>query len=125
MNLAHKGMMQGGDFSANNDCVEHVNYLLIVQTSVQSLVELFLVASQMTDARDEATALHITDTAVDEFLTDIPPIRAEMNRLSGLFSRFPLPVAKALQSVGLIDKAVSLAQSVSRRLKVVGAGQRP
>jgi hypothetical protein len=126
MNQARNGMMQGNDFSVNSVCVEQVQtYLIIIQTSVQSLVELFLIASQMTDARDEATALHITDIAVDEFLTDVPPIRSEMNRLSGLCSRFPLPVAKALQSVELIDRAIALSNSVSRRLKVVGAGQRP
>jgi hypothetical protein len=123
MNQARKGMMQGNDFSASSVCVEQIQtYLIIIQTSVKSLVELFLVASQMTDARDEATALDVTGIAVNEFLTDVPPIRTEMNRLSGLCSRFPLPVAKALQSVELIDKAVSLAQSVSKRLKL---GARP
>jgi hypothetical protein len=124
INQARMGLMQGNDFSANSVCVEQVQtYLPLIQTSVQSLVELFVIASQMTDARDEVTALHITDIAVDEFLTDVPPIRAEMNRLSGLCSRFPLPVAKALQSVELIDRALALSNSVSRRLKVVGAGQ--
>jgi hypothetical protein len=124
VNQARRGMMQGNDFSANSVCVEQIQtYLIVIQTSVQSLVQLFLIASQMTDARDEATSLHITGIAVDEFLTDIPPIRAEMNRLSGLCSRFPLPVAKALQSVELIDRAIALSNSVSRRLKTVGSGQ--
>jgi hypothetical protein len=125
MNQARKGMMQGNDFSVNGVCVEEVQtYLIIIQTNVQALVELFAVASQMADVRDETTALHITDIAVDEFLTDVPPIRVEMNRLSGLCSRFPLPVAKALQSVEVIDRAMALATSISRRLKLVGAGQK-
>jgi hypothetical protein len=74
----------------------------------------------MIDARDEAAALHITDAAIDGFLNETPVFREEMNRLSGVCSKFPLPVAKALQSVELIDKAVSLAQSVSKRLKLGG-----
>jgi hypothetical protein len=117
---ARKGMMQSNDFSANSVCLEQVqNDMLIIETSVQSLAGLFFIASQMTDARDEATALHMTDIALDEFLNSAPTIRAEINRLSGVCSKFPLPVAKALQSVELIDKAVSLAQSVSKRLKLV------
>jgi hypothetical protein len=73
--------------------------MLIIQTSVQSLAQLFAIASQMTDARDEATALNITGVAVDEFLSEVPPMRAEINRLSGVCSKFPLPVAKALKLV--------------------------
>jgi hypothetical protein len=121
INQAQKGIRQGGDFSANEGCLEHVqSHLMLVQTDVQNLEGLFLLAAQMTDASDEAAVLHITDIAVDGFLNaDTPLIRGEMNRLSGLCSRFPLPVAKALQSVELIDKAVSLAQSVSKRLKSV------
>jgi hypothetical protein len=120
INQARKGMMQGNDFSANSACLAEVQTdLITIQTSVQSLAFLFLVASQMTDPRDEATALHFTDIAVDGFLNEVPVWRAEMNRLSGLCSKFPLPTAKALQSVELIDKAVSLAQSVSKRLKLV------
>ncbi len=119
MNRAYQG--KGDDFSAKNVCMKHVkDYLLIAQSDIQSLAELFVIASQMTALRDEATALHITDIAVDRFLKiDAPATRAEMTRLSGLCSRYSLPVAKALRAVELIDKAVSLAQSVSKRIKVV------
>ncbi len=119
MNQAYKG--KGDDFSPKNVCMKQVkDYLLVVQSDVQSLAELFLIASQMTAARDEATALHITDIAVDRFLKiDAPATRAQINRLSSLCSRYSLPAAKALRSVELIDKSVSLAQSVSKRVKVV------
>ncbi len=119
MNQAYKG--KGDDFSPKNVCMKQVkDYLLVVQSDVQSLAELFLIASQMTAARDEATALHITDIAVDRFLKiDAPATRAQMNRLSSLCSRYSLPATKALRSVELIDKSVSLAQSVSKRVKVV------
>ena len=75
---AGQGMVQGHDFSANETCLENVrDHLLIVQAGVQSLVGLFLIASEMIDARDETAALHITNIAVDEFLDEAQTIREQ------------------------------------------------
>ena len=117
INQARKGMIQANDFSANSVCVEEIQHnLIIVQSDVEHLAALLLIDAQMTDTGDEVTVLNVTKIEIDQFLTEAPDIRAEMNRLSGVCSRFPLPVAKALQSIGLIDQAIALVKSISQRL---------
>jgi hypothetical protein len=116
---ARKGLMQAGDFSANNYCVENIlKDLMIIQSDVAHLAQLFTIGATMVDTSDETSVLEITKIATDQFLTtDAPAVREQMNRLSGICSQFPLPVAKALQSVGLIDQATTLVKSVSKRLQ--------
>jgi hypothetical protein len=117
INQARKGMFEARDFSANSDCMDHIqNYLLIVQSDVHHLASLLVIGSKVVNASDEALVLSITKVTTDEFMGEVPDMRTELNRLSGVCSKYPLAVAKALQSIELIDRAMTLVKSISKRL---------
>jgi hypothetical protein len=98
-------------------CIEHIqNYLLIVQSHAFHLSLLLLLSAQMADPDDEASVLKMTRLATDQLLGEGQIARSEINHLSGVCSRLPLAVAKALQSIELIDRATTFANSISKRL---------
>lgn len=115
---ARQGVMQAGDLSQNSDCLEHVqSVLMIVQGEVEQLAKLFFIGAKMVNVDDEAAVLEITKLSINEFLFEAQAAREEMNRLSGVCSKFPLPVAKALRSIELIDSTMPLVKSVSKRFQ--------
>jgi hypothetical protein len=114
--LARAGLANDPSASA---CTEQIqNGLKIVQSDIEHLAQLFIIGAQMVDARDQLAVLQVTKAATNEFLTEAPSIRVEINRLmSDVCSKSPVPNAKALQVVDLIDRAMMLVKSVSERLK--------
>jgi hypothetical protein len=106
--------MQGG---TSAECVKEIrNALLTIQSNAQTLTYLITIGRHMRDELDEAKVKEVTKIATEAILTEFKTIREWVNHSSGVCSKYPLAVAKAQQTLQILDRVSSFVRSISGRL---------